>query len=132
MEAGKCQQDNLYLCYTASFIASTVSIISSKSIPLALYIARSTSAAVKDKFGYLDAGLPDVYGYMYMSRACYSLNAAGAFSESYTNGSSAPSSISSAGDAQIYFYASSYNSIYGSSDTVQPPAIKVRVKTRYI
>ena len=78
-----------------------------------------------EDFGYLDAGLPDVYGYMYMSRACCSLNAAGAFSESYTNGSSAPSSISSAGDAQIYFYASSYNSIYGSSDTVQPPAIKV-------
>lgn len=33
--------------------------------------------------------------------------------------------------ARIGFNAANSNPIYGNSNTVQPPAIKVRVKTRY-
>ncbi len=75
-----------------------------------------------DDFGYLEAGLPD---HTHTVTALY-YQSGGKLEE----GQGSPDygkNISLTTSA-----ASEYNAIYGSSDTVQPPAIKVRVKTRYI
>lgn len=79
-----------------------------------------------DSAGYLSAGLPNITGQFWSDSG----GEAGAFrqgpnvsSESHESGGSI--------DQIKYFNASWSNSIYGNSSTVQPPAIKVRVYTRY-
>ncbi|MCD7779759.1 MAG: tail fiber protein [Candidatus Gastranaerophilales bacterium] len=83
-----------------------------------------------DEFGYLEAGLPNLYG---THRSVYysdNIGAIGVFSwKSSTTSAQNLNDLVTAG--VIVFDASSYNSIYGNSSTVQPPSIKVRVKTRY-
>lgn len=88
-----------------------------------------------DEFGYIKAGLPNITGIT--SDVIYSKTwqyADGAFKDSFRVGDYWDSNAGSSyqGDRyKIYFDASDSNPIYGNSDTVQPPAIKVRVKTRY-
>ena len=79
-----------------------------------------------DSAGYIDAGLPNIIGNF---GRVEDPNANGAF----TLGNSYNSAAQGSGDNQrgIHFEASDSNSIYGNSATVQPPAIKVRVYTRY-
>ena len=82
--------------------------------------------------GYLEAGLPNIIG------ICY---ADGADSDSYRmlgafynhTPFTAPGKSHSANQSigAIGFNASLYCDIYGASETVQPPSIKVRVVTRY-
>jgi len=78
--------------------------------------------------GYIAAGLPNITGNLPAGN-CTSNNFSGAFYDSGTatdgyNGGSYY--FNTAG-----FNASRSNSIYGNSDTVQPPAVKVRWITRY-
>ena len=84
--------------------------------------------------GYVNAGLPNIVGeFKCDAGKSSSLKGTGAFSSTtfeihgYQGGN--------AGDSEklynLKFDASKSNSIYGGSSTVQPPAIKVRVKTRY-
>ena len=83
-----------------------------------------------DTFGYIAAGLPNITG-----RAgnvdSYSSEPTGCFYRHSTETSGKIENTGGAKDPNLYFDASLSNSIYGSSNTVQPPAIKVRVKTRY-
>ena len=65
--------------------------------------------------GYISAGLPDI--------VCSIYNESGAIDNHIANGGT--------GQANYTWRASAFNSIYGNSTTVQPPAIKVRVYTRY-
>lgn len=81
-----------------------------------------------NSFGYLAAGLPNITGRMGNTDSTSS-SATGCFYRSGTSGRLENSNGSA--DPNIYFDASRSNSIYGASTTVQPPAIKVRVKTRY-
>lgn len=79
-----------------------------------------------DSFGYIAAGLPNITGQIIGE--VYKGSGAFSNSTSYTDGS--------AGDSDrkswiMPFDASRSNAIYGNSTTVQPPSIKVRVKTRY-
>ena len=79
-----------------------------------------------NSFGYVSAGLPNITGTFCGGDADYR---SGAFTSSALNGSKV-----GAGSSQFRtftFNASASNSIYGSSTTVQPPAIKVRVYTKY-
>lgn len=76
--------------------------------------------------GYLDAGLPEIYGKVGVTK---NVSNSGAFYTSGTSGDN-PDSGGEA-DPTLYFSANRYNSIYGNSATVQPPSIKVRVYTRY-
>lgn len=84
-------------------------------------------------FGYLNAGLPNISG------------SASALISLYNKQPSVLSGCFTSGDKILHglqghtvfavkalnFNASLSNPIYGASNTVQPPAIKVRVKTRY-
>ena len=77
-----------------------------------------------EDFGYIEAGLPNITGDLYTFGFVY-----GAFYEAnttpgYVYGQSSNISVSK-------FDASHSSSIYGNSSTVQPPSVKVRVKTRY-
>ena len=77
-------------------------------------------------FGYIDAGLPNITGEFNPGE--YNPQASGAFYSSY-NGSREYSGAYAG--HRLYFDASRSSAIYGNSSTVQPPAIKVRVVTRY-
>lgn len=79
-----------------------------------------------NQFGYIDAGLPNITG---NSEWFAGNNISGA----YTKGLS-KNVLNNNGRvtlAELIFNASQSNPIYGNSDTVQPPSIQVRVKTRY-
>ena len=74
-------------------------------------------------YGYIEAGLPDHRHKVTMSRTKKSgLDTATVWS--WNENRSGTGSVNTD-------YASSTNSLYGKSTTVQPPAIKVRVITRY-
>lgn len=83
-----------------------------------------------DNFGYLSAGLPNIIG-----QFDYHVWGAGASGAFYANGRSKNAAGAGNDNRNPYtitaFNASRSSSIYGASNTVQPPAIKVRVKTRY-
>jgi hypothetical protein len=80
-------------------------------------------------FGYISAGLPNITG-----NTGYGGNETGTMSGAfYSGGGSTVWGPNSYGHENhtAYFDASRSNSIYGNSTTVQPPAIKVRFKTRF-
>ena len=89
-------------------------------------------------FGYIEAGLPNITGDIATTvwggsdgRGLFTYNK-GSF-QIGGNSLPAPTVNGSQGSAKTSFSldASRSNPIYGNSDTVQPPSIKVRVKTRY-
>lgn len=76
-------------------------------------------------FGYITAGLPNITGTFTNTDDKYATGAFYATNETFGQDDGRNSQY-------IYaFDASRSNPIYGSSSTVQPPAIKCRVKTRY-
>lgn len=77
--------------------------------------------------GYISAGLPNITGSFNIDNGRYT--ATGAFYPSGNIGGSAGDDGST--DVLIRFDASRSSSVYGNSATVQPPAIKCRVYTRY-
>ena len=77
-------------------------------------------------FGYINAGLPNITG---------SFSATDDYAETGAFYNAGVGLGTTAGNVQQHttaFDASRSNAIYGSSTTVQPPAIKCRVKTRFI
>lgn len=80
-------------------------------------------------FGYIAAGLPNITGSFFVNKSDV-VDVQGAFKANYPGGGNAANYISGA-PSNISLDASRSSSIYGASDTVQPPSIKVRVKTRY-
>ena len=83
---------------------------------------------------YKTAGLPNIQGEINSSRVGYWDDAtkSGAFSDSYkrSNGSAAGYDTNHK-PIVVVFKASSSNSIYGNSNTVQPPALCVNVCIKY-
>lgn len=78
-------------------------------------------------FGYIEAGLPNITGQIHDNEDGYEESGA-----LYSSGSGRYSGHpQNPGREYLNFDASRSNPIYGNSDTVQPPSIKVRVKTRY-
>ena len=84
-----------------------------------------------EDFGYIEAGLPNISG-SFSSTQIYRSGATGAFSvaDSHNhnldqNGGLGCTSI------KVNYGANASNSIYGNSATVQPPSVKVRIKTRF-
>ena len=84
-----------------------------------------------EDFGYIQAGLPNITGSINAPRSSVSLYVGGAFQGSSIAGSTMPASSNGAGDWDITFSAANSSPIYGKSTTVQPPAVKVRIKTRF-
>lgn len=86
-----------------------------------------------NSFGYISAGLPNISGAFNAHDLTDDVTApwaSGAFGF-FRNGSRESADGRSWNGYGLDFYASRSNAIYGASNTVQPPAIKVRVKTRY-
>lgn len=88
-----------------------------------------------DTFGYLSAGLPNITGNVSNSGLDPdgSLGTSGCFiqNRNYSGQYFYHTSQRGAGQVYINIDASRSSSIYGNNTTVQPPAIKVRVYTRY-
>lgn len=84
-------------------------------------------------FGYINAGLPNITGTV--SAGHYDMSKIQSSGSFYEISRSAPGDNGSYDQEQTNvifgFNASRSSGIYGNSSTVQPPAIKVRVKTRY-
>lgn len=83
-----------------------------------------------DSFGYIEAGLPNINGGINNS-VTYGGGPYGAFSETASYSWKKAGTSETLQHRMVTFDASKSNSIYGNSDTVQPPAVKVRVVTRY-
>lgn len=84
--------------------------------------------------GYLAAGLPNITGTVYNSNINenMSMSGDGCFSLTYRGQPESQGQGDGTGNTyNVLFNASRSNSIYGNSNTVQPPSIKVRVYTRY-
>ena len=82
-----------------------------------------TSTSSNDAGGTISAGLPNITGNL-PNRIPYEGSWDGVFAGSWYTQKGARGG-SDWNNAHIYFSASSSNSIYGKSNTVQPPAIKV-------
>lgn len=88
-----------------------------------------------ETFGYLDAGLPNITG-QFRHGSGYGWQLSGAMYFINQNSSGYMNRIDGGSDSnytsiQAGFDASRSSAVYGKSDTVQPPAIKARFKTRY-
>ena len=81
-------------------------------------------------FGYIEAGLPSIEGTVNDTDIIGKPIRTGCF---YAVGNNASKEGGGGSSNRTYtgFDASLSNSIYGNSNTVQPPSVKVRVKTRY-
>lgn len=80
------------------------------------------------------AGLPNIYGEFYSAdwAAMVNTHVSGAFTIKSTQSSNTPSVGSNTNQARGFrFNASVYNSIYGNSSTVQPPAITMLPVIKY-
>lgn len=87
-------------------------------------------------FGYVNAGLPNITASINLAMKRFTQGATGAFSATDWDSRGTVKRGDSDGDGNyncwtLGFNAASSNAIYGNSTTVQPPSIKVRVKTRY-
>ncbi len=88
-------------------------------------------------FGYIDAGLPNITGSFggigwTNSGGVGGYSYSGAFSGSTDRGALNGGNSMTVAFKNGNFDASLSSEIYGNSETVQPPAIKIRVKTRYM
>lgn len=84
-----------------------------------------------DSFGYIEAGLPNITGKSDRYRVLNNSVETGALYQTGA-GRSGTSGTGPADFGVINFDASKSNSIYSNTvKTVQPPSIKIRVKTRY-
>ncbi len=86
-----------------------------------------------EDFGYIEAGLPNIEGSFYCANVKYAEGSTGAFTASAIQSGGLDTSGGLATDYTIKnsFNASYSSTIYGKSTTVQPPAVKVRIKTRF-
>lgn len=78
-------------------------------------------------FGYIEAGLPNITGNI--NYFCAGIGS-GAF-HGLSGGNHYGATVGGGGVESFNFDASRSSAIYGNSNTVQPPAIKCRVKTRF-
>lgn len=90
---------------------------------------RNRVAWGSDTAGYIAAGLPDIKGETAIGYGSGTV-VSGAFYRTSTNCNEQERANVNA-SKKTGFDARRSNSIYGNSETVQPPAIKVRVYTRY-
>lgn len=78
----------------------------------------------------IEPGLPNITGEAHIPATYGSASSSGAFYTKNIGISSSPNSDNKAGDLSIYIDASRVSSVYGNSDTVQPPAYVVNVWRR--
>ena len=79
----------------------------------------------------ITAGLPEIQGTFWDYGMSNKSNLTGAFTESNYSKARGAHQDSSYQSPGILLQASLYNSIYGSSDTVQPPTISLIAQIKY-
>ena len=89
-----------------------------------------------DSTALLLPALPDISGTLTIPGGATTISSglpkSGAFNQTHSTGSSFSAfGASGLGDVSIVFAASDSNTIYGSSDTVQPPALILLPQIRY-
>lgn len=84
-----------------------------------------------EDFGYIEAGLPNITGSFYALQFTSIPQPTGCFSYGTNQNNQGFDHGNSQGSQFFSIDASRSSSIYGNSTTVQPPSVKVRVKTRY-
>ena len=85
-------------------------------------------------FGYIEAGLPNITGWangVVLNEDAWASSGGSFSTPSIDLGNAGWEGDGGYNAFQVNFDASRSNGIYGASNTVQPPAIKVRVYTRY-
>ena len=83
-------------------------------------------------FGYIEAGLPNIIGYFHGCRGNGTVSSGAFYTKGVNHGDTGRRNPTSPNNIMnTYFNASRSNNIYGGSNTVQPPALKVRMYTRY-
>lgn len=88
-------------------------------------------------YGYLSAGIPNITGSVRLTETNGDVSTIQSSSGAFTNTGAVTGGQGHIQITNNQFYqtlnfnASRSSSVYGASSTVQPPAIKVRVKTRY-
>ena len=84
-------------------------------------------------FGLVEAGLPNIEGYIQFDGTDAMGNVSGAFSVTSSKGTGNYHHTDQSNVVKKFSFDASQggNEIYGNSDTVQPAAIKIRVVTRY-
>ena len=125
-EVSKTDYPNLYTIYGDTYGTA----VDTNNFVLPDFRDRAIWGA--NDFGYISQGLPNITGGIWNIRGSDGLSTTyGAIwnNTTGTNGANSPGAVSC---KNIHFDASMSNSIYGSSSNVQPNAIKVRVKTRYM
>lgn len=83
-----------------------------------------------EDFGYIEAGLPNINGSVSMQIGAGSSGPGSLYMNDH-GGSWAQRGANGGGSWSLSINASRSSSIYGNSTTVQPPAVKLRIKTRY-
>lgn len=73
---------------------------------------------------YVEAGLPNIEGYLKVASNAFATEISGAFARTTTGTCHVLNQGTVSTDNGVYFDASASNDIYGKSDTVQPNAIK--------
>ena len=86
-----------------------------------------------EDFGYIEAGLPNITGEVNIVNNANLVNPSQLGALTTVSGKQATQCASGSGlhNLKLSINAQNSNSIYGNSSTVQPPSVKVRVKTRY-
>ena len=85
---------------------------------------------------YIEAGIPNIIGSLryFSDNAVWSGEASGAFEHYYNISSKQIPNVSTSGTSNAYYFnfnASLSNSIYGNSNTVQPPAVCINYIIKY-
>lgn len=128
LEGAEVSQDeypNLYKIY-----GNTYGSAASGKFKLPDFRNRAVFGATN--FGYISAGLPNVTGqFGAIARGGSTVSTCSGPFTRVDDANWGPELNGTTGFAHVTFSLKNGNSIYGASSTVQPPAIKVRVVTRY-
>lgn len=86
-----------------------------------------------EDFGYIEAGLPNITGEVNIVNNANLVNPSqlGALTTVSVKQATQCASGSGLHNLELSINAQNSNSIYGNSSTVQPPSVKVRIKTRF-
>ena len=75
--------------------------------------------------GYVEAGVPNITGQFYIPATYGSATASGAFTATNGGTTGSTNTVSKAGDLTVKINANRSSSVYGNSNTVQPPATQM-------
>lgn len=124
--------DQLYAVYSTKFNTSST-LANQFGIPDMAHRVFEAAATLEEIGCYVAAGLPNIQGHLFVpsSASNPSLHAEDALRLQKGGTAYGQMGSSGQGDVNMYLDASQSNSIFGSSDTVQPAGMYVQMLIRY-